>query len=123
MNSTTVIGAGSLGKPGPSWHVKGTGDFYGNGTSDMLWRQTASGAMDIETITNAHANGNIRLSPIDASWQVAGGNAGGGNLGSPFGLADIATPAESISNSPPDLSTSTSSGATAEYRRSPPVLS
>jgi hypothetical protein len=30
VNGTTVVAAASLGNPGPSWHVKGTGDFNGD---------------------------------------------------------------------------------------------
>ena len=31
-------GAGSLGNPGPDWHVKATGDFNGDGNPDLLWQ-------------------------------------------------------------------------------------
>ena len=33
----TVGAAGSF-NPGPSWQVKGTGDFNGDGKSDILWQ-------------------------------------------------------------------------------------
>ena len=35
MNGTNVIGAASLGNPGPDWHVMGTGDYNGQGRSDI----------------------------------------------------------------------------------------
>jgi hypothetical protein len=38
VNGTTVVAAASLGNPGPSWHVKGTGDFNGDSFSDVLWQ-------------------------------------------------------------------------------------
>ena len=36
---TTPIGAPLIGtNPGPTWHVKGTGDFNGDGHADILWQ-------------------------------------------------------------------------------------
>ena len=37
-NGAGITGAGSLGNPGPDWHVKGTGDFNGDGHPDLLWQ-------------------------------------------------------------------------------------
>ena len=36
---TTPIAAPLIGtNPGPAWHVKGTGDFNGDGHADVLWQ-------------------------------------------------------------------------------------
>jgi len=35
-----VIGGGIVGSPGTSWHVIGTGDYNGDGFSDILWQNT-----------------------------------------------------------------------------------
>ena len=35
---TTVIGDGSLGNPGRSWHPISTGDFNGDGLADIFWQ-------------------------------------------------------------------------------------
>ena len=35
----TVSAVGSF-NPGPSWQVKGTGDFNGDGKSDILWQSS-----------------------------------------------------------------------------------
>ena len=40
MNGTSIIGAGALANPGPSWHVAGTGDFNGDGKADILWQNS-----------------------------------------------------------------------------------
>jgi hypothetical protein len=37
-NGTAITGGGSLGNPGPNWHVKATGDFNGDGNPDLLWQ-------------------------------------------------------------------------------------
>jgi hypothetical protein len=42
----------------PSWTVVGTGDFAGNGTDDMLWRNASTGAL-VEWVMN---NGTVSSS-------------------------------------------------------------
>ena len=42
MNAVTAGAAGSF-NPGPSWHVKESGDFNGDGKSDILWHTTRHG--------------------------------------------------------------------------------
>jgi hypothetical protein len=33
------VAVGAVGfNPGPSWHVEGTGDYNGDGKSDILWQ-------------------------------------------------------------------------------------
>jgi hypothetical protein len=46
LNGTTVIGGGSVGNPGPSWHVMGIGDYNNDGKSDILL-QSSSGDVAI----------------------------------------------------------------------------
>jgi hypothetical protein len=45
-NESNVIGAGSRGNPGPSWHIMGTGDYNHDGKADILW-QNSSGAVAV----------------------------------------------------------------------------
>ena len=40
MDGNTQIGGGAVANPGPSWKAVGTGDFYGDGESDILWQNT-----------------------------------------------------------------------------------
>jgi len=63
MNGASYVGGGSPGNPGPSWHVIGTGDYYGHGRSDILF-QNVSGEVYI--------------------WEMNGTSyVGGGSLGNP----------------------------------------
>jgi serralysin len=50
MNGTSRIGGGSLGNPGPSWHVMGSGDYNRDGRPDILW-QNASGEVGVWDIS------------------------------------------------------------------------
>ena len=45
MNGTNIIGGALVGaNPGPSWKAIGTGDFNGDGFSDILWQNTSGQA-------------------------------------------------------------------------------
>jgi hypothetical protein len=46
QSGATVIASGNAGNPEPSWHAIGTGDFNGDGLSDILW-QNRSGEVVI----------------------------------------------------------------------------
>ena len=71
MNGTTVIGAASLGNPGPDWHVKGAGDFNGDGFSDILW-QNDSGAVGIWEMNGTTATTTAVLGNPGPSWHALG---------------------------------------------------
>jgi hypothetical protein len=44
MNGAAMIGGGSLGNPGASWHAVATGDFNGDGFADILWHGKTAAA-------------------------------------------------------------------------------
>ena len=65
--------AGSINAdPGPTWRIKGTGDFYGDGQSDILWQNDNDMViiwkMDGSTITNSMA---VATNP-DPTWHING---------------------------------------------------
>ncbi len=48
MNGTNKIGSAVVaGNPGPSWRVVGTGDFNGDGNSDILWQNHGRSGRDL----------------------------------------------------------------------------
>ena len=54
MDGTTATFAGAVGSnPGPTWEIKGTGDFNGDGKSDILW-QGQDGTPAIWTMDGTH---------------------------------------------------------------------
>jgi hypothetical protein len=83
MNGSQITSAaavtyqGSVAAPDPSWHIVGMGDFDGNGTQDILWRNNNGTVVDWtmngSQITSAAAvtyQGNVAAR--DSSWQIAG---------------------------------------------------
>jgi hypothetical protein len=71
MSGTIVIGGASLGNPGLSWHAIGTGDYYGNGHSDILWQNT-SGEVYIWEINGTSVIGGASLGNPGSSWHPIG---------------------------------------------------
>ena len=51
-----MIGGGSVGNPGPSWHVTGTGDYNGTGQKDILF-QNSSGAVAVREVSGTSVIG------------------------------------------------------------------
>ena len=48
MFGPSPVGAGAVGpNPGPSWHVKDSGDFNGDGKADILWQNDRRDAGDL----------------------------------------------------------------------------
>jgi len=71
MNGTTLIGGGGIGNFGPAWHVKGTGDYNGDGRADVLWQNDDGTVviweMDGTTLTGGGAIGNF-----GPAWHAIG---------------------------------------------------
>ena len=71
MNGTSFIGGGALANPGLSWHVAGTGDFNGDGKTDILW-QNSDGTPAIWEMNGTSFIGGGGLANPGPSWHVAG---------------------------------------------------
>ena len=71
MNGVNVIGGATIAaNPGPSWTEVGTGDFNGDGHSDILW-QNANGQAAIWEMngTSAIGGGIVAANP-GTSWRA-----------------------------------------------------
>ena len=79
-NGLSIKAQGSVGGssgPGASWQVKGTGDFNGDGISDILWQNAGTGAVYVWQIDNSglgiKAQGSVGASTgPGVQWQVKG---------------------------------------------------
>jgi hypothetical protein len=71
MNGTKVIDEANVGtNPGPSWKAIGTGDFNGDGHSDILWQNTSGQASIWEMNgTKVIDEANVGANP-GASWHA-----------------------------------------------------
>jgi hypothetical protein len=74
MDGKTILGdEGYLRTvPDQSWHVKGTGDYDGDGTADILWRHAVSGEnyyYPLFGTTIRFHEGYIRTVP-QPNWQI-----------------------------------------------------
>ena len=69
MNGTTIgaDGGGYVGAAGADWAVKGVGDYNGDGRSDILFQNTASGAVYIWDMDGAH------IANPGAGWVATAG--------------------------------------------------
>src|ERR1039458_2735946 len=72
MNGSTVTSQAIVATGVPSnWTIVGTGDFNGNGNTDILWRDTAGAVaiwfMNGTTVTSISALGNV-----PTNWTVVG---------------------------------------------------
>jgi hypothetical protein len=73
LNGTNVTGGGTVGPElGPSWKIIGTGDFFGNGLSDILWQNT-DGQAAIWELNGTNIIGGVAVIPNPGSaWKAVG---------------------------------------------------
>jgi hypothetical protein len=71
LNGTSVLVAGSIGNPGPSWHIKATGDFNDDGFADILW-QNDDGSVAIWEMHGTSMIGGAIVANPGASWHAVG---------------------------------------------------
>jgi microcystin-dependent protein len=76
LNGTNVIGAASSAvspNPGPNWRAVGTADFFGGGSSDILWQNTGTGQASIWEMSGTTLIGGGPVSPNPGpNWHAVG---------------------------------------------------
>jgi FG-GAP-like repeat len=70
MNGAQASGA-SVGSVPTNWMIAGTGDFNGDGKSDILWRDTSSGTVAIWLMNGAQVTQAAGVSTVDPNvWTI-----------------------------------------------------
>ncbi|MBW4519332.1 MAG: FG-GAP repeat protein [Scytolyngbya sp. HA4215-MV1] len=81
MNGTTPTGSYTLPVAviDPNWRIEGTGDFNGDGWSDIVWRYYGSNSADLGKIVVWTMNGftptgsvQVPFSVTDTNWSISG---------------------------------------------------
>ena len=71
--SASASALSMIGSHGAGWSVTGVGDFNGDGTSDIIWRNSAAGLVDQWQMKGGHLLQSIDLGNAKgADWQLAG---------------------------------------------------
>jgi Ca2+-binding RTX toxin-like protein len=97
MNGTQIkaadyikMGSANVGAPGSDWHIVDTGDFNGDGKSDLLWR-TDSGALAIWQMDGTQIKaadyikmGSANVGTPGLDWHLVGAHDYDGN-----GMSDL----------------------------------
>ena len=75
MNGTTVRAEGFVRQVAdPNWKIAAVGDYDGDGKSDLLWRNSATGEnylYPMDGTTTKPSEGFLRTVPV-GSWTVVG---------------------------------------------------
>jgi uncharacterized protein YjiK len=75
MNGATVASSGSTSTPSldTTWKNAGTGDFNGDGKSDILWRNSTTGNLAIWSMNGNTVTSSLASTPtLDQSWKTVG---------------------------------------------------
>ncbi len=74
MSGTTIASQGSPGTVSPSsgWVIQGTGDFDGNGMSDILWRNSTSGEVYIWLMNGTTITSQGSPGTVSSAWSIQG---------------------------------------------------
>jgi hypothetical protein len=80
VSGAQVVAKISLGTMPTNWQAAGLGDFAGNGSTDILWRDSNSGAAAISFLNGAGIASTVSLGTVAPSWSIVqtGDYDGGG---------------------------------------------
>jgi hypothetical protein len=79
MNNGQATAATQIGLADNTWQIAGIGDFTGNGTDDILWRNS-NGAVDTWTLQNGQVVATAQIGTADSTWQIQPLSASGGAM-------------------------------------------
>jgi hypothetical protein len=66
-----VLSTVDLGAVALNWLVVGTGDFNGDDTADILWRNSSNGELAIWLMSNGQMSSSANIARVPLTWSVA----------------------------------------------------
>jgi hypothetical protein len=87
LGGNAILAGAALGQPrvigsveaallgataGPDWQAAGLGDFNGSDTSDMMLRNSSTGAFEIWDVANNNITNSAAMGQVGLEWTVAG---------------------------------------------------
>lgn len=85
MDGTNFVSSVSLTAVSDSnWRIRGAGDFNGDGSPDIVWRNFATGANVLWLMNGVTLTSTVSLPPVSLDWVIYGsGDADYDNNGTP----------------------------------------
>jgi hypothetical protein len=72
MSSTSIISTGNFYVPG--WSIAQTGDYDGDGKSDLLWRDT-SGNIAMWFMNGVTVSSSASVGTLSTTWAIQSANS------------------------------------------------
>ena len=69
MDGGAIIGGGAVASAPANWHIADTGDYNGDGMSDILWRNDA-GVAAIWDMNDTMVIGGGSLGVVPTDWHI-----------------------------------------------------
>jgi hypothetical protein len=70
MNGTVRTSSVSLGTVDKKWNIVGTGDFDGDGKTDVLWQHKDSGARSVWLMNGTVRASVVNLGNVPTVWDI-----------------------------------------------------
>jgi hypothetical protein len=72
MDGTSVTSSVGLGTLSTDWRLIGTADFNGDGSSDLLWRNTMTGQISVWLISGVTVTASLNVGTVSLDWHILG---------------------------------------------------
>ena len=70
MSGSSVVSAVGLGNVPANWTIAGLGDFYGDGNSSILWRDSNTGTVAIWRLNGTQIQSTASLGVVPSAWNI-----------------------------------------------------